>query len=453
MSRLSAALSWLLAELRLGLTTFSGPNAARARDARLRAVDIGLAAIAICLPWSTAASLVAIIATFALLLLTEPPWYWVPMIFRPAVWLTLAMFLLALAGMEWTHGVPTHDKVRAIGQVYKLTMTGLLLLHFQESCRARWVLGAFIASNTVLLVYSYVVFAAPWLALVNKPDQPGVPIRNYIDQSHAFALCAVVLAGAAIEIARRGWRRSAIAVAALSLAFFANLAFVNLARTAMIYLPFMVLVLLGRFLSGRRLAIAIATAGVAALVAWAASPNLQSKVTRIFTETAKFGQPIGPEGPASAAMRIEFWEKSLAFARAAPLIGHGTGSTRMLFAQDAQGKTELDALVTANPHNQTLAVALQWGLLGCVVLWAMWASHLWLFRAQHGPAGFAAFVGLVAVVQNVIGSLFNSHLFDFYEGWIYVLAVGIAGGLVIRARRAQKVMRASRDAASALPSS
>jgi len=35
------------------------------------------------------------------------------------------------------------------------------------------------------------------------------------------------------------------------------------------------------------------------------------------------------------------------------------------------------------------------------------------------------------VIQNIIGSLFNSHLFDFTEGWLYVFGVGIAGGMVM----------------------
>ena len=38
----------------------------------------------------------------------------------------------------------------------------------------------------------------------------------------------------------------------------------------------------------------------------------------------------------------------------------------------------------------------------------------------------------MVVVQNIFTSLFNSHLFDFNEGWIYVLGVGIAGGMVLR---------------------
>jgi hypothetical protein len=35
------------------------------------------------------------------------------------------------------------------------------------------------------------------------------------------------------------------------------------------------------------------------------------------------------------------------------------------------------------------------------------------------------------VVQNIISSLFNSSLFDFTHGWIYVLAVGVLCGMVL----------------------
>jgi O-antigen ligase len=107
-----------------------------------------------------------------------------------------------------------------------------------------------------------------------------------------------------------------------------------------------------------------------------------------------------------------------------------------LFERDAVGHTGLSAEVVDNPHNQTLNVAVQWGLLGVVILYAMWLHHLVLFRG----AGFANWIGLVVVVQNVVSSLFNSHLFDFHEGWIYVLGIGIAGarplGAIIQRRDA-----------------
>ena len=58
----------------------------------------------------------------------------------------------------------------------------------------------------------------------------------------------------------------------------------------------------------------------------------------------------------------------------------------------------------------------------------MWIAHLLLFRGEQ----LAAFAGLVIVAQNIVGSLFNSHLFDFTQGWLYVIGVGVAAGLVRR---------------------
>ncbi|KQT15391.1 hypothetical protein ASG57_32010 [Bradyrhizobium sp. Leaf396] len=72
-------------------------------------------------------------------------------------------------------------------------------------------------------------------------------------------------------------------------------------------------------------------------------------------------------------------------------------------------------------------------MIGIVVLYAIWILHLLLFRGD----GFAEWIGLLVVVQNIFTSLFNSHLFDFHEGWMYVIGVGVAGGMVIRAQQAE----------------
>jgi O-antigen ligase len=72
----------------------------------------------------------------------------------------------------------------------------------------------------------------------------------------------------------------------------------------------------------------------------------------------------------------------------------------------------------------------QWGLLGVVLLYAMWFAHLRLFTGNDLPA----WIGLVVVVQNITSSLVNSHLTDFHEGWIYVLGVGVAGGMVLKTK-------------------
>ena len=107
------------------------------------------------------------------------------------------------------------------------------------------------------------------------------------------------------------------------------------------------------------------------------------------------------------------------------MIGHGTGSAKQLFESAADGKEGAWGQKISNPHNQTLFVAIQWGLLGVIALYAMWFFHFRLFRAE----GVVAWIGLTVVVQNVFSSLLNSHLIDFHEGWLYVLGVGVAGGV------------------------
>ncbi|WP_420839495.1 hypothetical protein [Bradyrhizobium oropedii] len=118
-------------------------------------------------------------------------------------------------------------------------------------------------------------------------------------------------------------------------------------------------------------------------------------------------------------------------------FGHGTGSIKHMFVQDAVGQTGLQAEVINYPHNQTLNVAIQWGLLGILLLYAMWTSHVRLF----GGRDLATWIGLAVVVQNITSSLLNSHLSDFHEGWIYV--IGVAGGMALRARRPEKVLTGS----------
>jgi hypothetical protein len=66
-------------------------------------------------------------------------------------------------------------------------------------------------------------------------------------------------------------------------------------------------------------------------------------------------------------------------------------------------------------------------------------------------AGLIAELGLLLVVQNITGSLFNSHLFDFTEGWLYVLGVGVAGGILATHSRCGAAEGSTRGATSHRP--
>jgi O-antigen ligase len=122
--------------------------------------------------------------------------------------------------------------------------------------------------------------------------------------------------------------------------------------------------------------------------------------------------------------------KSVTIIADAPLLGHGTGSIGEQFRRTVVGQTGMAALASTNPHNQVFAIAIQLGLVGALLLLAMWIAHLRFFRG----AGMAAGIGLLIVAQNIISSLFNSSLFDFTHGWAYVLGVGVLCGMVLHDR-------------------
>jgi O-antigen ligase len=157
------------------------------------------------------------------------------------------------------------------------------------------------------------------------------------------------------------------------------------------------------------------------------SPYLRERSIQLWTDYQSYQESNADN---SSGVRAEFYKKSIAFIRQAPIFGHGTGAMGALFDRMAIGKTGSAGAPSNNPHNQTFAVAIQLGLLGAAVLWAMWIAHVLLFRGN----GLAEWVGLVVVVQNIVGSLFNSHLFDFGQGWVYVFGVGVTGGMVLKRR-------------------
>ena len=202
--------------------------------------------------------------------------------------------------------------------------------------------------------------------------------------------------------------------------------FVALARTSLVYLGVIAVAFALRHFERRNALVVLFGLAASIPVIWVSSPYLRNRIERVAIEYREYRET---NRPTSTGQRLAYWSQSIDWIREAPIIGHGTGSTRQLFEAAAIGKQGAWADKIANPHNQTLYVAIQWGLLGCVVLFAMWFAHLRLFMAR---AGLTAWIGAVVVIQNVTSSLFNSHLFDFAEGWLYVLGVGVAGGATLR---------------------
>jgi O-antigen ligase len=401
--------------------------------ARILNVDLLTVLVAILLPWSTTGVVIVAVLWIIALIPTLEVHAFLRSLRRPICALPIAFFALALVGTLWSDA-SWGARLYAVGPTAKLLVLPLLLYHFERSTRGVWVFVAFLASCTLLMAVSWIVAfdpnlsLKPYLSLGPYAPARGIFVKNYIDQSQEFALCAVALAYPIMTFQRTNKLLLAALLAVIALSFVANMIFAVISRTALVTMPIMLTVFALLHLKSRTAIVALCVATLLTFVAWSASPDLRATVSKFFTDYQRTTIQNIPTGLGS---RLEYWQKSLRFFADAPVIGHGTGSTRGLFEQAAIGQIGAHAEIVGNPHNQTLNVAVQWGVVGVVVLYAMWLLHLLLFRGD----GLATWIGLLVVVQNIFTSLFNSHLFDFHEGWMYVLGVGVAGGIVLGARR------------------
>ena len=392
-----------------------------------RAADFFTVLIAVALPWSTSLVAIFVVAWLVTVAPTLDKKLLIQSLERPVCAFPIALFALALVGTLWSDAL-WGARLYAISPTAKLLVLPILIYHFERSTRGMWVFVAFLVSCTLLMAMSWVVAYEPRLALKSGADY-GIPVKNYIDQSQEFALCAVALAYPIVSLLGQKRFTQAALLAALGICFIANMAFVTVSRTALVTMPIMLLVFALLHLKWRSAVILACAMMVFAGAIWAASPHLRARTESFLRDYRLYKER---DLPTSMGLRLEYWQKSLRFFAEAPIMGHGTGSTRGLFEQAATGPDVLaGGQVVGNPHNQTLNVAIQWGVVGVVVMYAMWWVHLLMFRG----GGLVAWIGLLVVVQNFLTSLFNSHLFDFHEGWMYVLGVGIAGGMTFGSRR------------------
>ena len=383
--------------------------------------DYSAIGVAAALPWSTSATgiligvwLTALFPTFNFSTIRRD-------FLTSAGGLPVLLCIFAVVGMLWAH-VPWIDRFAGLGGFYKLLAIPMILTHFRRSDKATWLLAAFLISCTLLLILSYVL--ALWPGLTWRGTRsPGVPVKDYVVQSTEFVICFFVLLAIGLRLVRD---RPLVSMGAFVVAvlFLVNVFYIASSRTALVVIAVLLFVFAFQQWEWKKAGAALLTAILCAGFVWETSTYLRTDLGLMPGEVQRY---LSENAGSRSGERLEYWQKSVSFISDAPILGHGTGSIRELFRQ-AAGQSGASALVSDNPHNQTLTIAIQLGFAGVALLYAMWIGHLRLFLQTNLPA----WVGLVIVVQNMVSSLFNSHLFDFTQGWIYVVGVGVAGGTVLR---------------------
>lgn len=387
------------------------------------AADWLVIGVAVALPWSTSATGIFIALWLVVALATIDLGTLKREVLTPAGGLPILLWCLGAAGMLWAD-VNWAARLGGLDGFMRLLVIPLLLAQFRRSKRGGWVACALLLSSTSVLLASFIMVMMPgsWSNHVS-----GVPVHDDIFQGSLFLNCGFGALGYAALEGRRLDRRLASMLFVIGTLFLVNFAFVVISRAAVLVVPVLALLLGWRVrrwtgvLGVGILAVTIAFMGLLL------SPSLHHRMNQTIEE---FEAYRATNAGTSIGEHIAFVRESLAIVASAPVIGHGTGSIPEEFRLSTAGKAGVSGEATVNPHNQTFAVAIQVGVVGALVLWAMWISHFMLFREDCA----IAWLGTLVVVENIVSSFFHSHLFDFNNGWLYVFGVGVLGGTVLRKR-------------------
>jgi len=389
------------------------------RPTLARLADWAAVGVAVALPWSTSAVGIAIAIWIVVLLPSLDTVSLKRELLTPAGGFPVVLWCLGVLGMLWAD-VSWHDRLAGLDSFHRLLVIPLLLAQFRRSGNGIWVACGFFISSIALLSASYAIafaFGDRWHGVY------GVPVHDTIFQGSIFLICGFGAIGYAALTRSKGAKLWPIATLAIGVLFLLNFAFVTTSRIALVIAPLLLVLLGWRLLRWQGALAALLLAAMVGSAMWAASPILRDRITQSIVEFQKYRADEGT----SIAQHIVFLKGSLSIIASGPIIGHGTGSIVEEFRRITAGKSGVAATPTVNPHNQTFAVAIQLGLVGAVVLWAMWIAHIALFS---GPSA-VAWLGLALVAENVLSSPVHSHLFDFNNGWLYVFGVGALGGTIL----------------------
>jgi O-antigen ligase len=242
--------------------------------------------------------------------------------------------------------------------------------------------------------------------------------KHQITHNVLMAFAAFLFA----EVAMRAtvpWHRYGLSVLALGAAI--DVFMLVQGRTGQIVLGALIVLWCERRFGLRGLVLGMA--GVLSLVvlSYAVSPVFYQRVTKTMEEMDRAQvEPVAPK-KSSVGVRLEWYHNTLNLIAAHPFVGVGTGSFLRAYAGMV---TDPAAVKPAHPHNQYLLTSAELGMVGLLVLPALFGILWWRFRQAGG--NLYAELGQGAVLLMAIGCAFNSFFLDHTEGLFFAWVISAA---------------------------
>jgi O-antigen ligase len=307
-----------------------------------------------------------------------------------------------------------------------------LLANVTAQRRARY---AFLAAMGVTLVLSCLVGwkllpVMSWMSAANDPGS-AIIFHSRITQNNMMAFAAFL---ALLESRDAATTSKRIAWGLFALLGVANVLFMVQGRTGyLILLSLLVWFVwssvgrhqrqLGRSWGWKQAIIIALVFSAASLLAYNASQRLHERVSQMIAEYQQW-VPNQARETSSTGQRLDYYANTLQIVEQHALVGVGTGGFAEAFRQQVQGT---GVVLTNNPHNEFLFIAVQTGMPGLALL--LYLLYTQWRCAPRLPSALEQDAARGLVLAYLVNCMFNSALHDHADGlfFAFMTAVLFAG--------------------------
>ncbi|WLI88261.1 O-antigen ligase family protein [Massilia sp. R2A-15] len=353
----------------------------------------------------------------------------------PPALLALALLALFIIGASWSIA-PRADLATALKKYSRLLILPMAIaMSWRDPGLAPRALRWFLGGAAVLAVSCYLVkfgmmpeSRLGWWK-VSTDARDAYVFRNHITIGIllGFAACLSLLAASY----KTAWRARALWIAG-GVLFAVPTIFLGQGRTGYValFIGMVALFLIRTRITPLRTVAGVMAIGALFLGFYLASSNVRSRTDDMVNEIQNH-RVQSPNG-----LRVSFLSVGLDVVAAHPLLGVGTGGFAEAYAPTAQRNWPAGhemATARHQPHSEFLLVAVQLGLLGSLVYFAMLGT---IGGAALGARNFESDSLALLWVVYVVTSSFNSLLWDTTEAHWFLL---LAGCLYVGALRRRGV--------------
>ena len=269
----------------------------------------------------------------------------------------------------------------------------------------------------VLIFWVFAYALASWVFFIansNASIDPAYLLENDVVQAVFFSLAALSIF---ILWAHGQIPENSVFWAILFVVLTSNVFIVATGRSGYLFFVVGFSVAAWYLATGRRVAV-LGALILFTVAGFSISDRPSKMIIQGVDEVLSHGDPAAKQS--SMGIRMVMWEHTIEVIEASPLLGSGSGSFYLAYADAVKDEKDWRAVVSDDPHNQYLHLWAEQGLVGLLLFCAF--LLVCLASAPSGAFGVMA-SSLIAGIAAT--SMFSGHFSTFVEGRLFWILLGI----------------------------